>query len=309
MPQGLQEAGQCLTNGPVVLHDADVGGESAIGRLLHVVGERELDHEACASAGHLFGPDRSTVGFDDAPANGQAQPDTPGFPRAEGGKKFILILFGQSHSRVFNGKPHHSGTGSGGHPDPATILLDLFQGLKGIEKEVEHDLLDFDPAGQNRRESGIQIQRNNYLPEPDFPVAKVHGFLDHRIQVYCLTHYLAAGHQSVQASNDLGRTLVVPDDQVEHLAGAGNPRRIGVKVPTGDLGVGHNGGQGLVQFMGDGGDEFAQDIGPADPVEVLPGLIEFALDLDLGRDIDADGEQPVWGIIGGTQSFPFLLLL
>jgi len=147
-----------------------------------------------------------------------------------------------------------------GRPDdePALLGRDLSHGLRRIDEEVDEHLLELDPISQHRR----QVRCDRHLERDPLAVELRADEREHVAddpgEIAGLAGHDRAREQGADPDEHVGGPGPVRDDGAERLANLAQRRAVGAEPVETGVRVGDDGGQGLIDLVGDRGGQLAQ---------------------------------------------------
>jgi tRNA A-37 threonylcarbamoyl transferase component Bud32 len=252
------------------------------------VGRGQQDAEHAALALHRIEGDVASGGGDDGPGDGQAQAGTGA--GGLGGEERIeharLGRVGDAAAGV--GDPDlHPGVGRGADADPDGVLVrpPLVDGVDGVHDQVHQDLLQPDPVDLHG--GGLGELRLQPGAVPDLVGGQPQNRLDHRPDIDDGGLLGSRAAHLLDLANDAGDAARALDGLLDQ----GGQLRVAVpqgdrQLPGGQLEIGDNVTEGVVDLVGDTGGQRAQGghpLGVGGPLG--DGLGDHPLD---GRQQDRD---------------------
>ena len=216
-------------------------------------------------------PDAAAVLLDDAIADGEAEAGAlAGVLRGEEGIEDAADG-GFVHAGAGVGERRDDGAaGAAGGGDAqgacAAFVAAGTHGLLGVDDEVEEDLQELVRVDHRVGQVGIEFLHYVDVADAQIVVAEFEHALDQGVDVRGLLSGVAAAGEGQQVGDDLRRALGLAVDGLD--LGAGGLVEV---LEEQKLGEAHDAGEGVVELVGDAGDELA-DTGH------LLGLEEALLD-------------------------------
>jgi hypothetical protein len=171
----------------------------------------------------------------------------------------VELLRGQPHPTVLD-RHEHRARRLLTCPDPhlARALGHGGQRLQHVQHEVEQDLLELHPITHHRGEVGGDLHVQGYPLVDEFMLEQADDLVHERRQRQPRRRGSGFAQERAQPGNDLAGPLPVVDDALERLAGILKVGRRPRQPAQASTAVGHDGREGLVDFVGDRGGQFAQ---------------------------------------------------
>ena len=137
-------------------------------------------------------------------------------------------------------------------PTTASPAADRFQGFERVEHEIQHQLLQLNPIGEDGREIWVQHQIEGHVLARRVAVEQAKHLPNDLAEIEL--HFLDGRpfEQGAYSPNDLAGVLAVLDDPFCCLHGLGNVRRRRGQPSQAGVSVGHDGGERLIDFMRNG---------------------------------------------------------
>ena len=147
---------------------------------------------------------------------------------------------------------------SGAHHQATHGGRNLAHRVAGVEQQVDEHLLQLDAVGRDARRRSRQLGTQGDALALELAVQQGQRFGHDLVQVDALERPLGRADHDTQAADDLAGALVLADDVAQDLA-----ELLVAGLALGEealrrLGVAENGGQRLVQLMGERAGQFAQ---------------------------------------------------
>ena len=202
---------------------------------------------------------------------------------------------------------HTEANGAGGvlpHLDDYPPLLGRypFEGVQGIEQQIEDDLLQLAFVGQQRRQALLQAHLHGDLALVQFGADEIQYLLHGIGDVEPVLGHLRLAHQAAHPGDHRAGAVGVVDDALRRLHGALHLRRLIAQPALAGVATGGNGGEWLVHLVGDGRGQFPQLAQAPGLDQARPGRIGGALgglqpqrqggDRDDGQQADDAVDQP-----------------
>ena len=139
---------------------------------------------------------------------------------------------------------------------------DRFQCLERVEHEIQHQLLQLNPIGEDGRQIGVQHDIEGHVLARRVAVEQAKHLANDLAEIE--RHFLDGRpfEQGAHSPNDLAGVLAVLDDPFCCLHGLGNVRRRRGQPSQAGVSVGHDGGERLIDFVRDRSRHFPQACDP-----------------------------------------------
>src|SRR5436190_3681716 len=140
-------------------------------------GDREAECRAAIDV--IFPPKPPAMGFDDRAADGKAHPKTVGFGGEKGFEHLLDGLSRQPAALVVDGGSEHAVVVHGGaNQNLAITVAAVAHRFKGVEQEVEQDLLNLDANSTGWGKVGFEINQYPQASQCRVAVNQPHDFTD-----------------------------------------------------------------------------------------------------------------------------------
>ena len=243
------------------------------------------------------------MGFDDGATQRQAQAHALRLGGVEGLEHLLARHRRQATPAVF----HAEADGAGGvlpHLDDHPPLLGRypFEGVQGIEQQIEDDLLQLAFVGQQRRQALLQAHLHGDLALVQFGADEIQHLLHGIGDVEPILGHLRLAHQATHPGDHRAGAVGVVDDPLRGLHGALHLRRLIAQPALAGVATGGDGGERLIHLVGDGRGQLTQLAQAPGLDQACPGRIGGALgglqaqrqggDRDDGQQADDAVDQP-----------------
>lgn len=209
--------------------------------------EGKVEGRAVVGGGVVLGPKLSAVGLDDGLTDGKSHPQAVVLGGVEGLEDLVQRVCGYAWAVVGDRGLHHSRLVGCGHAHGDFALGSglVLHGCKGIEKEVEEDLLKLDLVTARGGEVRSDVEGNAHIAADDVRLNQSDDLADHCRHIERGECGRLLFGQGSHFMNDLAGALVVIDHVAEDLADLAGVERFPGHQAQAGLGVGEVGGEWL----------------------------------------------------------------
>ena len=198
------------------------------------------------------------MGLDDAAADVEPHAHAFGLGGEEGLEDLFLLLLGDAGALIRHGKQHVVACGA--HLQRQGGIVLPAHGVDGVLHQVQQDLLDQDAVGRQAWQVRRQVDGDGHAIALGSNLGQGQRLRQDLVHGDLALLGRVATHEVAYPLNDRGGTLCLPGDLVQclvHHGRVGRCRAAGLQPLGQAQRVVADGGQRLVQFVGDGGGHLA----------------------------------------------------
>ena len=178
-----------------------------------------------------------------------------------------------------------------------------------VDDEVEDDLLQLDPVGEDRGKGRGEFQPQRHAVAEQLMLHEADDLVDDFIDVERRFPIGGLVHERADALDHFARPIAVLDDRLQGAARFVQVGRVAVEPAQACGGVGDDGGERLVHFMGDRRGEFAQRRHARDMREVRLRFMQLRFGPPAGGNVRHGSDKfdlarrICYGMRGGMDMF------
>jgi len=247
--------------------------------------EGEVEDGAVALGG--FCGELAAVGFCDGAADGEAHAEAAWF----GGMERLEEGFGwggEACAGVCDVEEDGVLVEGGGESEGALVRRFGVHGVGGVGDEVEEELLEMDAFCHDVGEVWCEVADDVDVAGEEVVFEEVEGVVDAVVEVDGDWEGIAAFEETAEADDDVAGAAVFGDDVCEDVAEFCEVQGGFCDEVLGGLGVAEDGAEGLIEFVGEGGGEFAEGGGAGEVGEFAALAGEFCFGVAAVGDVEGD---------------------